>query len=358
MNTTERINIAYKIGCYVGTIAIVFLLFEQYFSNEDKSIVIMKSFEDTKRNSFPAITLCFKSADDVDGLYHNQYILSTTGLTGKQYRDSMMGNIKISHSSGFDKLDFEMATIKLHNYMTKFKVDDTIGNKIIEWKDKDSFARSNVTQNLPVGIYYQDPTLICYTYHTDVDPNITLLSASFYFSISKLQSINGGKLLMYVHHNNQLLRNMRFIYKLRDFKGINFNYSNNYLTLDLNDINIIRRRKDANSPCNEDLQDDDEHWMQHVVALIGCFPPYWKNIYLRVNNFNECNTTEQLKNMSRYLPWVNERMTRSVLNMYHPPCDQMRVLANSQSDRYKKKSRLKINFRFRWSHNIACLRLV
>ena len=341
MNTTERINIGYKIGCYIGTIAIVFLLFKQYFSNEDTSIVIMKRFEDTNRNSFPVITLCFTTARDSDGLYQNQYILSTTGLTGKEYRDSIMGNIKMSHSSGLDKLDFEMATIKLHNFLTRFKVEDTSDNKIIEWKEDDS------TNNLPVGIYYQDPTMICYTYHTDVDPNITLSDVNFYFSISKLQSMKNGKLYIFVHHNNQLVRNMRYIHKLRDFEGINFNHSNNHLTLDLNYISIMRRRKDANAPCNEDLQDDDEKWMQHVVSLVGCFPPYWKNIYSRVNNFNECNTAEQLKNVTKYLPRDNERMTKSVLKMYHPPCDQMRVLAGSHIDRHKKASLLKIKFRFR-----------
>ena len=109
----------------------------------------------------------------------------------------------------------------------------------------------------------------------------------------------------------------------------------------------MRRRKDANSPCNEDLQDDDENWTQRVIALIGCFPPYWKNMHLRVNNFNECNTTEQLKNMSKYLPLDNERMVKPILKMYHPPCDQMRVLANSNIVGYKKASLLKIKFRFR-----------
>ena len=116
MNITAGINIVYQIGCFIGTICIIFRLFEQYYSNEDASIVLIKKFSQTKRNSFPAITLCFESGSS-DGLYDNQQILSTTGLTANQYRDIMMGNIKIPHSSGLDELNFEMATIKLKNYL-------------------------------------------------------------------------------------------------------------------------------------------------------------------------------------------------------------------------------------------------
>ena len=120
-------------------------------------------------------------------------------------------------------------------------------------------------------------------------------------------------------------------------------------------ISIMRSRKDANESCNEVLENDDAEWMKQVVTLIGCFPPYWRNMYPRVNNFNECNTTEQLKNIARHLPLDNESMKKSVLKMYHPPCDQMRVMANSHVARTSDKELLKINFRFRWSQNIVHL---
>ena len=153
---------------------------------------------------------------------------------------------------------------------------------------------------------------------------------------------------MFVHNNNQIIRNMRYLNKIEQFGGINYKYSNNKMVLDLNSISIIRTRKDANEPCNEDLENDDAEWMQHVVTRIGCFPPYWKDLklYSKANNFNECNTTEQLTNMSRYLPYENESMTKSVLKMYHPPCEQMRVLANTNVARTKNEKLLKIKFRF------------
>ena len=114
-------------------------------------------------------------------------------------------------------------------------------------------------------------------------------------------------------------------------------------------------RTDANDPCDGGLKDDDKVWMQHVIKLIGCVPPYWKTIYGGKNGVHEhqCNTTEQLKKLSRYLPMKNEFGTREILKLYQPPCTQLRVLANANTDRYSKTNILKIKFRFRLSQNNA-----
>ena len=343
MQLKEIINIAYRIGCFIVTICIICFLFKQYFANEDSSIVQIKSFERTNSKSFPAITICFKS--NTDGLYNNQYIVSTTGLTGKEYRDTLMGNLKIANLSDLKNISFEMATLGFQSYLTQFYIKDTDFNKLIHWKRNHSI--DIVNENFPLGIYYQDPTMICYSYHTDAYPIISISSVNYYFSIPNLRSINDGKLYVFVHYRNQLVRRMRHQYKVRSFNGIDQKYSNNFLGLDVNSISIMRSRKDANQPCNEDLKDDDYEWMQNVLSLTGCFPPYWKNIDSRVKDLKECNTTEQLKNVSGYLPHGNERVTKLVLKMYHQPCEQMRVLVGSNKDEYSKKDTLQIKIRFR-----------
>ena len=316
--------------------------FEQYYSNEDTSVVVIKPFKEANRNTFPVITLCFTS-ESSDGFYDNQYILSNTGLTGSQYRDIMLGNVKMPYSSGVDKLSFDMATIKLEQYLTKFKVYDSNYQTLLEWKRKDSFDRSNVTQNLPVDLYYRDPFAKCYYYHTGGYPNITLSEIEFYFSVSELQRIKKGKLYIYVHYKNQLLRTLRNDYKIESFHGINS--FNNYIYLYLKTMSIMRTRKDRNEPCNEDLKDDDGEWMQHVVTLIGCFPPYWKNMYSRLKNFNECNTTQQLKNISGYLPL--EGLKTMILKKYCRPCEEMRTVVLSARDQHNESAKLKIKLQLR-----------
>ena len=355
MNVSDVLNITYRIVCYIGTFCSIFLLCEKYFTNEDSSIILSKRFKETTRNSFPAITLCLGSTH-FGNLYNDQYLVSNTGLKGKQYSDILMGNIKMPNSSGLDTLNFEMATIKLQNYLISISVKDKSNNHLIQWKQESFKEGANVSQNLPFGVYYQDPTLICNSYHTDVATNINLGWINLVFSIAKLQSIKGGQLYIYAHKKNHLFRHMSYQYKIRSFNGISYNNVNNYLIVELNSISILRSRKDANKPCIEDLSDDYE-WMQQVVKLIGCFPPYWRRMYLGLTNFNECNTTEALKNMSTHLPYVNSGMSSLVLKMYNEPCEQMRVLSSSNNDEYSKKRLLKLKIRFRYSQNIDRFRL-
>ena len=50
---------------------------------------------------------------------------------------------------------------------------------------------------------------------------------------------------MYVHYNDQLLRSMRYIYKIRHFTEISRDESNNQIVLDLNYIRVVKNRVDA-----------------------------------------------------------------------------------------------------------------
>ena len=154
---------------------------------------------------------------------------------------------------------------------------------------------------------------------------------------------------IYVHYHNQLMRNMKYTHKIRSFQGINIDKNNNALTLDLNYVGIMRKREDANMRCNVTLHNDDRSWMQRVIRVIGCIPPYWKVLYEggRVNTPPQCNTSNQLRNVSRYLPFKNELMVKTVLRKYHPPCHRMRVYANTNNDRYPEADILKIKFKFR-----------
>lgn len=351
MYVADVVRAAYKLGCFMCTIYMIILLLNKYFANEDSSIITIKSFKQSHGNTFPAVTICLRSPSSTASLYNNEYILSNLGVTGLQFKDAMMGIDSRFNSTVLTKLNFELATIKLPSYLKRFQIQDTNNNKVITWKNDGNYNLSSTINTTPMRLYYQDPTIICYSYQTKIDPNTTVDSLDLYFYIAKLQTISRGKLLIYVHYNRQLIRNMRFLHYIRDFNGIGHDESNNLLTLDLNYISVMRNREDANDPCNETLQDDDKEWMQRVVRKFGCVPPYWK--IFRVggapNNSIECNTNEQLKSISRYLPRDNEFITKTIFRRYHPPCYRMRVLANSNVDRYKKPELLKIKFRFRLS---------
>ena len=181
----KGISTVYKLGCFIGFIFVVYFLFQKYFANESTSIVEMSPFEhDHTRASFPAVTLCFYSDENKEGLFDNQYLLSILGLRGSQYRDALLGMENDFNIARLLDSSFEMATIKLHNFMKKVRIQDTNDVDVMKWQDKD---RSNIS-TFPMVINYQDPTLICYNHHTDLDPHIAIDSLDLYFYISKLHN--------------------------------------------------------------------------------------------------------------------------------------------------------------------------
>ena len=167
-----------------------------------------------------------------------------------------------------------------------------------------------------------------------------------YFYLSKLRNITKGQLYIYVHYKNQLIRHLRYLHKIRDFHGLTQKQSNNMLTLDLSYLSVMRRREDANDQCDITLQNDDEKWLRHVIELNGCIPPYWK-LLMNTLKFNDCKTAPQLIAASNRLALDNENVVSSIFERYVAPCFQMRIMANTNKDYYKKEDRFKLKFRLR-----------
>ena len=157
-----------------------------------------------------------------------------------------------------------------------------------------------------------------------------------------------GEMYIYANQPNQLIRNLRYIYKIRRFTGISKHTSTNLIVLDLNSISVVQSRQDANEPCHVNLEDDDAEWMRQVIRTVGCVPSYWRAIYQGPEH-GQCTTIEQLKNMSFYLPMKNEFGTMAILRNYKQPCTHMRMQSNANSDQYDKEDTLKLKIRLRYN---------
>ena len=157
----------------------------------------------------------------------------------------------------------------------------------------------------------------------------------------------------YVHYNEQLLRSMNYVYKIRHFTGINSDLANNQIILDLNYIRVVKNRDDAKETCNETLFNDDQEWLMQVVKSAGCIPPYWTSLFNKPNEFVPCSSKSELQSISKYLAFKNAHGRNIMFDKYTPPCQGTRVSANSNKDRYKKDNILKIKFRFRYDNHLS-----
>ena len=287
MNFSQLLVNIYTFGCFTGTAYIIVWLFVRYFANEDTSTLNLSTFQESPKKQFPAITLCILPDDSYnEGSLYIKNVLLKQGLNYSSYRDILMG-LKSDSGNGI-QINFEEATIKIENYLDKFRIQDNNDRQLVTWKYKD-FVKANGNQSAPMHINYQDPAIICYSHHANIDSDTAIQSIDFYFNLPKLRTLKKAQLSIYLHYSNSLIRNMRYLYKIRDFQGMEKSASNNYITFDVNYVSIIHRREDANQPCDPSLQNDDEKWMQTIWNMIGCVPPYWMLFHPAEQNMLRCS---------------------------------------------------------------------
>ena len=364
--TLNLLKILIHLACFGAVIYIIIYEIEKYYKNEDSSNIHMKRFGGHSWNSFPAITHCFQSGDYPlnEGLFNKTSIEEVLGISAATYRDTLLGKLESNKTNEIMKFEFERNTLNLGNYLKKFRIQDTNENEYIWEYDENwetpSFKyevgqlfgfeeKREVTKNkVPLVPEYLDPKIKCFTHHPKLDNDISVDSIDFYYNVSKLESIEDGKMYMYVHQNKQFIRDMKYLYKLRHFTDVNRKNSNNQLVLDLMYIRIIQNREDAKEKCDDALENDDQEWMNQVVSYISCIPTYWSTVFLNNDNREICQLKPELEKLSRFLPFKNEYGKQIMFNKYKKPCQRMWVLANTNTDKYKKDGVLKIKFRFRY----------
>ena len=103
-----------------------------------------------------------------------------------------------------------------------------------------------------------------------------VIKASAFYN-SKIEN-----LLVYMHHPGQLTR--QFGKQILHLTPASFqkamNRSNNYYSIHINQVEVLRKRRDGVTPCNDSLTDEDKVWRENVMVKVGCIPEYCTYIVL------------------------------------------------------------------------------
>ena len=133
-----------------------------------------------------------------------------------------------------------------------------------------------------------------------------------------------------LHYPGQLVRSLHKPAFKSTFSGLST--SNNDQEPNLREINILqvtvlKRRTDSNDPCNDEIVDDDIHFIQEMVKQIGCIPVYWSHFNLGDMEYRACSSAADFKNANDYIEKYDE-----ILNSYDPPCIDMKVLVGNEQN--------------------------
>ena len=154
------------------------------------------------------------------------------------------------------------------------------------------------------------------------DGNVSEAKSSFFNS----------KIRVYLHDEGQLIQNFNNENAEYDVKILSFNNKNNLLSVRLQELTRLYKRADANDPCDQSIDDDDDKYLEFVTNHVGCIPPYWKSIVkMKAGEvLPNCTSKEDLKNIYDH----NEDRKKTSAK-YMPSCKRTTVLAMAESTAFQ-----------------------
>ena len=112
-------------------------------------------------------------------------------------------------------------------------------------------------------------------------------------------------------------------------------------------VSIIRKRPDSNEPCNPDLHDDDKEIRSQIMHIVGCVPPYWKHLQINPQDFADCTSSTQLKEIYNQI-----KNYRTIMEHYNPPCDDMNIVTTVQELQKVRATGMEIYYLHRYEETI------
>lgn len=324
----------------------------RYFRNEDMSTVGFKYFASSPKDTYPSFSVCLTDEDRDDGeiySFFNEEIALTYPIEGANFKSLvriLMGNVTSSPISANERFEIRNAS-ELYSNIISITLEKIYSGIYFNTEDKkyDLKLSKSKKSNPPMPFYvsYQDPATMCFTRNNDKNEKTIRIDDLLILSRSKLEKFNRFvKLKVFVHHPNQLLRVFKspvFESFIKDEESL-IDWEKSFLSFHISQVSILRKRSDANTPCNDNLKDDDLQLRIQVSEEVGCIPVYWKNIMYTPLKLEICKTQGDMKRI-----WNILQNFTAIHSKYDPPCNEMKSTV-TYDPRPRHKKYLFIGFKY------------
>ena len=291
----------------------------RFIRNEDSTSTDFKNFDSTPGNKYPSITFClFVPSGQI---FRNEYLLDTFGINSITYQNCLKGSCTGENElKNVLAIDFDKTLIHPSNFTLAVKVTMSNGQGL-----KSRWKRKSPNSDLPLHKTHQSPTKLCYTLIDRFEKGTFKYMDKIQLDLRYLKQLNKNRsktffLSVYAHLPGQFYRDNTLIF----FRRItSIGELENKLKISLYEVSIVRKRADANFPCDPTINsNDDDHWRRAAMSFWGCVPPYWKTFSSQSNfSLPTCNSSKQLEGFSHFEG--PSHMYDNISVLYTPPCDEM-----------------------------------
>ena len=288
----------------------------RYLDNKDASSIHYKTFNETPLDIYPTFTICLTSAGYPLHHYVRKEVEKQTGITVVQFDQLLKGNDKdISQEQVSKILAMKYSPFRLdfEAFIHAMGLEKQYEHKE-EQDDESKFYQS-----------YKDPDTVCFSLKSTND--IGVFRKRDWVSLN-WEVLEESKVLMqaYLHYPKRLAREIgRPNFEL-DIDHLEPDHSKT--TLQLNRLSMLRKRPDAQEPCDKNLENDDEQFRTNVMRKVGCIPMYWESFASSNDSFRPCTSAMEMKKIYEAI-----QNKENIFAEYDQPCNYMEVsLGASQHD--------------------------
>ena len=342
-------NASFQITCF--TVAGFFIVqqFQVYYSNQDLSYVSYQKFNAMPKDLYPLISFCVYSRSTGEMLMEEKLLKVNSTLTPFLYSDMLLGYANISDE--FVQTPFDNVTIDFFEDMILWFHTSLKSNGLKNlWN-----AWWNDTNEAPFYVSYQDPYYRCFTRKWAYVKDEIIKEEVLEINATKLYEKPRRKIKVYFHYAGQLLRQLEkyaMEFRKQDFRQDDNILGSDKVLLDLNVVDVLRKRSDSLHPCNQSLLNDDMQYIKTAVQQIGCIPTYWERFAKNVSNdhlkFPRCSKKEQYSSLFNY--FLPEEDISNVTSRYTQPCDYLttevlfRTEVRDKTYQYTDKLRFEVKY--------------
>ena len=305
------LRIFFFLICMAITGYFAYLQFLYYVRNDDVASISYRNFNDKQKDEYPIFTICFRS------IYPNTIFKEEAfidyNMTSKSYEKYLSGipedGNHILADIIYDEVVFNIHDKGYLNFLTSNSVK---GNQ-------------KLFEMLSMIPTFKDPFAICYSKNISFQRNVRYVMD--YVNLNTSLLYNGFyRMDVYIHPRGQLLRsfNKPSISQITPSQyknGMKYEFH-------INDVEVLRRREDSNTPCNKSLTNEDAYALGLIMKMSNCIPAYWSELApaLQLKKiFKICTLNKYLRITEKYTNMINGFSTPN--SLYLHPCRNMKIYA-------------------------------
>ena len=188
--------------------------------------------------------------------------------------------------------------------------------------------RKNNTEDVPIYISYQNPLRVCFTRNVTYEKDFPLDRDHVTLDATKIVE---SELILYIlfHQKGRMLNEASegsYILlkpkEVQDTISREKNGSIYHIELKMNQMEVLRKRPDADPPCDGSLHDEDRKLIHIAIKEKGCVPTFWERFatHEELETLNKCQTQEQLRKMTKLL-WHYKHVSKLI----QPLCQETTI---------------------------------